>query len=163
MKKRGGKRVQIKRLRFQIKQTFDLQKDPFHLLNTFQKLEAAPQIANSHTYHLIPLDFEINYPDYRQISQIDLRYSTYTLRSFWSRGLKSAQLVQLPGRVLKCIDPKTDNLTKCDNAHTTVKICDDSHSRSKRSERTNYRRCGKTATINFEIFDFNTFEYWCLF
>jgi len=29
--------------------------------------------------------------------------------------LKSAQVVQLPGRVLKCIDPKTDNLTKRDN------------------------------------------------
>jgi len=79
MKKREGKRVQIKQLRFQIKQAFDLQKDPFHLLNTLQKLEAAPQIANPHTYHLIPLDFE-NYPDYRQIPQIDPRYSTYKLR-----------------------------------------------------------------------------------
>jgi len=80
MKKRGGKRVQIKRLRFQIKQAFDLQKDPFHLLNTLQKLEAASQIANPHIYHLIPLDFEVNYPDYRQISQTDPRYSTYKLR-----------------------------------------------------------------------------------
>jgi len=58
MKKRGGKRIQIKRFRFQIKQAFDLQKDPFHLLNTFQKFEAAPQIANPYTYHLIPLDFK---------------------------------------------------------------------------------------------------------
>jgi len=69
MKKKGGKRVQIKRLKsngFQIKQVFDLQKDPFYLLNTLQKLEAAPQIANPHTYHLISLDFEINYLDYRQ-------------------------------------------------------------------------------------------------
>jgi len=41
MKKKGGKRVQIKRFRFQIKQAFDLQKDPFHLLNILQKLEAA--------------------------------------------------------------------------------------------------------------------------
>jgi len=39
--KKGGKRIQIKRLRFQIKQAFDLQKDPFHLLSTLQKLEAA--------------------------------------------------------------------------------------------------------------------------
>jgi len=80
MKKREGKRVQMKRLRFQIKQAFDLQKDPFHLLNILQKLEAASQIANPHTYHLISLDFEVNYPDYRQISQTDPRYSTYKLR-----------------------------------------------------------------------------------
>jgi len=77
MKKRGGKRVQIKRLRFQIKQAFDLHKDPFHLLNILQKLEAGLQVENPHTYHLIPLDFEVNYPDYRQISQTDPRYSTY--------------------------------------------------------------------------------------
>jgi len=80
MKKRGGKRVQIKRLRFQIKQAFDLKKDPFHLLDILQKLETPSQIANPHTYQLIPLDFEINYPDYRQISQTDPRYSTYKLR-----------------------------------------------------------------------------------
>jgi len=61
MKKRGGK--QIKRLRFQIKQAFNSQKDPFHLLNTLQKSEAGPQVENPHTYQLIPLDFEINYPD----------------------------------------------------------------------------------------------------
>jgi len=80
MKKRGGKRVQIKRLRFQIKQAFNLQKDLSHLLNILQILETAPQITNPHTYHLIPLDFQINYPDYRQISLTDPRYSTYKLR-----------------------------------------------------------------------------------
>jgi len=78
--KRGGKRVQIKWLRFQIKQAFDLHKDLFHLLNTLQKLETSLQIENPHTYHLSPLDFEVNYPDYRQISQTDPRYSIYKLR-----------------------------------------------------------------------------------
>jgi len=36
--------------------------------------------------------------------------------------------------------------------HTTVKMYDDSRSRSKRCERTNRRR-GKAATINFETFE----------
>jgi len=33
--------MQIKQHRFQIKQAFNSQKDPFHLLNIFQKLEEA--------------------------------------------------------------------------------------------------------------------------
>jgi len=78
--------VQIKQLRFQNKQAFNSQKDPFHLLNILQKLEAGPQIENSHIYQLIPLDFEINYSDYRQTPQTDPRYSTYKLRYLF--GLK---------------------------------------------------------------------------
>jgi len=80
MKKRKSKRVQIKRLKFQIKQAFNSQKDLFHLLNTLQKLEAGLQIENPYIFQLIPLDFEMNYPNYRQIPQTDPRYSTYKLR-----------------------------------------------------------------------------------
>jgi len=48
MKKKEGKRVQIKRLRFQTKQAFNSQKDLFHLLNSLQKLEAGSQIEKPH-------------------------------------------------------------------------------------------------------------------
>jgi len=65
MKKRGGKRIQLKRLRYQIKQAFNSQKNPFHLL---EKLKADIQVEKPHTYHLIPVNVEINYPDYRQIN-----------------------------------------------------------------------------------------------
>jgi len=65
MKKKGSKRMQIKRLRFQTKQAFNSQKDPCYLLNTLQKLEAGPQVEKPHTYHLIPLNVKIDYPDYQ--------------------------------------------------------------------------------------------------
>jgi len=57
--------VQIKQLGFQIKQVFDSQEDPFHLLETLQKLEADPQVEKPHTYDLIPVDVKIDYPNYR--------------------------------------------------------------------------------------------------
>jgi len=87
---------------------------------SFPPIQHPPKIRNSYSdcksSHL-PFDFsdfEINYPDYRQIPQTDPRYSTYKL-SFRSRGLKSAQLVQLPGRVLKCIHPKTNDPSDTSN------------------------------------------------
>jgi len=65
MKKRGDKRIQLKRFKFQIKQAFNSQKDPFHLLEILKKLEPDIQVEKSpYPYHLI-LDVEINYPDYR--------------------------------------------------------------------------------------------------
>jgi len=76
--------VQIKRLRFQIEQAFNSQKDPFHLLNTLQKLEADPQVENPHAYHLIPLDFKIDYPDYHQITKTDPRFHLQATILFWS-------------------------------------------------------------------------------
>jgi len=46
-------------------QTFNLQKDPFYLLEILEELEAGLQVEKPHTYpHFIPVD-EINYPDYR--------------------------------------------------------------------------------------------------
>jgi len=53
MKKRGDKRVQLKRLRFQIKQAFNSQEDLFHLLEILEKLEADPQVEKSHTILII--------------------------------------------------------------------------------------------------------------
>jgi len=73
MKKRRDKRVQLKRLRFQIKQTFNSQKDPFHLLDSLEKLKADIRVEKPYTYpyHLIPVDVEINYLDYQQINKTD--------------------------------------------------------------------------------------------
>jgi len=84
MKKRGDKRVQLKRLKFQIKQAFNSQKDPFHFLEILKKLEPDIQVEKSHTYpyHLI-LDVEINYPDYRQTNKTNPRYIIYKLRYYF--------------------------------------------------------------------------------
>jgi len=75
--------VQIKRLRFQIKQAFNSQKDSFHILKILKKLEADPQIEKPHIYHLIPVDVKIDYLDYRQIHKTDPRYTTYKLRYYF--------------------------------------------------------------------------------
>lgn len=82
MKKRAGKRVQLKRLRYQIKQAIDSRQDFFHLSQELEKREKDIRVENPHThsYRLIPINIEPDYPDYRQINKTDPRYKVYKLR-----------------------------------------------------------------------------------
>ena len=82
MKKRAGRRVQLKRLRFRIKQAIDSHQDFFHLVQELEKKESKIRVENPHTipYQLIPINVEPDYPDYRRISKTDPRYNTYKLR-----------------------------------------------------------------------------------
>lgn len=82
MKKRAGKRVQLKRLRYQIKQAIDSRQDFFHLSQELEKREKDIRVENPHTfpYRLIPVNIEPDYPDYRQINKTDPRYNVYKLR-----------------------------------------------------------------------------------
>lgn len=70
MKKRGSR--QIKRLKFQIKQTFCKNENLLLLLQKFVKLESAPQPSNK--------DFSLSH-----------------------------NTIQFQDKLLKCIEPKTDN------------------------------------------------------
>jgi len=81
MKERAGKRVQIKRLRWQIKQALELNQDP-SLLS--QKLE---QVISSETptYHLKEIQYEPAYPDYKTLDKTDPRYKTYKIRHLFGK------------------------------------------------------------------------------
>jgi len=102
--------VQIKRLRFQIKQTLNSQKDHFHLLKKLPKIRSRPSGWKA-SYHLIPVDVKID----SKLLTDEQNRSHYILTNYAIISvpkIKFAQLVQLPSRVLKCIDPKTDYLMK---------------------------------------------------
>lgn len=82
MHKRAGKRVQIKRIKFQIKQAISTSTDPFPFLQKLRELEKVTPIEKPQpsSLKLIPLDFQIDYPDFRQIKKTDPRYHTYKIR-----------------------------------------------------------------------------------
>jgi len=85
MPKRSGRRVQVKKIRYQIKQCQILNKDPFPLYLKLSKIENSLPNSKSTANHqppkykLIPLDFEINYPNYKIIKKTDPRYLRYKL------------------------------------------------------------------------------------
>jgi len=86
MPKRSGRRVQIKRIRYQIKQCLILDQDPFSLYLQLRKIENSlpnlPETSSNHqipNYKLIPLDVEINYPNFKNIKKTDPRYLRYKL------------------------------------------------------------------------------------
>jgi len=86
MPKRSGRRVQIKRIRYQIKQYQLLNQDPFPLYLKLRKIETSlpnhsKTISNHQplNYKLIPLDFKINYPYFKGIKKTDPRYLKYKL------------------------------------------------------------------------------------
>jgi hypothetical protein len=74
MTKKGGRRVQIKRIRFQIKQAVISNQDPLPFLQQLQQVENAPPFKPT------PVDFDIDYPHFDQINKSDPRYQTYKLR-----------------------------------------------------------------------------------
>jgi len=85
MPKRGGKRVQIKRFKYQIKQLIISSRDPFPLLLKLKTLELelkrnSTKVREKIEYKLIALEFEIDYPNYLSINKTDPRYQTYKLR-----------------------------------------------------------------------------------
>lgn len=83
MPKRGGRRVQLKRLRFQLNRTIILNKDPFPFLlklNKFENQTKNKLIKRITVFKLNKIDFEIKYPNYKQISKKDPRYKTYKIR-----------------------------------------------------------------------------------
>jgi len=86
MPKRSGRRVQIKRIRYQIKQCLILDQDPFLLYLQLRKIENPlsnlPETSSNlqiPNYKLIPLDLEINYPNFKNIKITDQRYLRYKL------------------------------------------------------------------------------------
>jgi len=83
MLKRSGRRVQIKKISYQIKQCQILKQDPFPLYLKLNKIEnSLPNHSENHqslNYKLISLDFEINYPNYKIIKKTDPRYLKYKL------------------------------------------------------------------------------------
>jgi len=91
MPKRGGKRVQIKKLKYQIKQLIISSQNPFLLLLKLKSLELefkrnTNKIRENIEYKLIPLEFEINYPNYLLIDKTDPRYQTYKLRFLFGKN-----------------------------------------------------------------------------
>jgi hypothetical protein len=80
MKKRGGRRVQIKRIRFQIKQAVTSYRDPLPLFLKLKEFESVNKVEPSPHYKLIPLDFEVDYPNFSKINKSDPRYAVYKMR-----------------------------------------------------------------------------------
>jgi len=82
MPKRSGRRVQIKKIRYQIKQCLILDQDPFPLYQLENSLPNLPETSLNYqipNYKLIPIDLKINYPHYKNILKIDPRYLRYKL------------------------------------------------------------------------------------
>jgi hypothetical protein len=75
MRNRAGKRVQIKRISFQIKKAIISNQDYFHLLSKLRELE-----SGSESLRLIPIHPKINFPNYKNINKTDPRYKTYKIR-----------------------------------------------------------------------------------
>lgn len=80
--RRGGKQVKIKRLKYQIKckevecitkLALLIRNDLLPVVNELKSYAREP-------YKLIPLDININYPDFSEIPENDPRYLTYKLR-----------------------------------------------------------------------------------
>lgn len=83
MKKRGGKRIQIKWLRLQIKQAIASYQNSLPFLVKLKKLEPNTQINKNEEpsrYQLIPVDFEIDYSNYDNVDKSDPRYTVYKER-----------------------------------------------------------------------------------
>jgi len=86
MPKRSGRRIQVKKIRYQIKQCLILNQDPFPFYLKLIKIENSLPFhfkTNSNLqilkYKLIPLDLEINYPNFKFIEKTDPRYLRYKL------------------------------------------------------------------------------------
>lgn len=76
-------RVQIKRFKFQAKQAFALNQDPFPIPVKFRGLEPNHDPENPQKpfpYQIIFVDFQINYPDYKTILESDSRFEIYKFR-----------------------------------------------------------------------------------
>lgn len=86
--KRGDTRVQVKRIKYQIKRAFETGQEPFPLIikpKQFetkldkQKIQKIIDFKNS-SYKLIQISFEIDYPNYKQINKKNPRYKVYQMR-----------------------------------------------------------------------------------
>lgn len=83
MPKRDGKRVQIKRTKFPIKQAIVLNQDPLPFISKLIELESRidhPQNQENPSYKLTPIEYKINYPDFNNINKDDPRYELYRFR-----------------------------------------------------------------------------------
>lgn len=81
MPKRSGKRAQIKRIKYQIKQAIFLNQDPSLYFSKLIELEFEIDFLQRDTnYKLVPIEYEINYPDPSKISETDPRYEQYRFR-----------------------------------------------------------------------------------
>lgn len=106
MTKRGGRRVKIKRLKYLIKQALALNQEPISLIAELDKLLIStskakitkqyklikidlPETLNqvygakrelNNNYKLRKLDFEVDYPHFKNINKTDPRYKLYKIR-----------------------------------------------------------------------------------
>ena len=78
MPKKDGKRVRIKRLRYQINQAIISNRDSLKLITELDKLLS--QSSEPNKYKLIRIDFEINFPHLKNIRKTDPRYQIYKIR-----------------------------------------------------------------------------------
>ena len=80
MGKRGGRQVQIKRIKAQIKRAIVANKDWSSL---YAKLCKYKSQVNSKpiSWKLIPIDIEFNYPNYKTIERTDPRREIYKIRN----------------------------------------------------------------------------------
>lgn len=79
MPKKAGRRVQIKRITFQIKEAIIKNQDPLPLYLKLHTLKSNPT-PKRFEYKLIPIHFEINYPHWKTIKKTDPRRKTYKIR-----------------------------------------------------------------------------------
>lgn len=82
MPKRGGRRVQIKRTKFQIKEALLSSQDPLPFLIKLHNLENNLNESKSNTkedtkYKITPIEVEHKYYNYKSIERIDPRHKHY--------------------------------------------------------------------------------------
>ena len=82
MPKKGGRRVRIKKLRYQINQAIIFNRDPLKFIYELDKLLIQPsqKPKEQNKYKLIRIDFKINFPHFKNIKKKDPRYQTYKIR-----------------------------------------------------------------------------------
>lgn len=74
---KGGKRVQRKRIKFQIKEAIDNSQDSFPLFVKLHNLNYQPYSESKPNFKLIPIDLNNNLPNFSYINKLNPRYKTH--------------------------------------------------------------------------------------
>ena len=80
MSKRGGRQVQIKRIKIQIKEAIIANKDCSSLYTKLYKYKSKINFKPI-SWKLIPVDIEFNYPNYKTIERADPGRKIYKIRN----------------------------------------------------------------------------------
>lgn len=92
MPKKGGRRVQIKKIQFQIKEALLSSQDPLPLFMKLHNLddnlnEPKPNIKENINYKLTPIEIKHKYPNYKSMKRFDPRYKIYKIRELFGPEL----------------------------------------------------------------------------